>query len=202
MDARHSKRTELIGQIQAEQVKFDRNEGPLVANLIRIGTLLSELKPLAGRTWTTTARELGYHPRAASRLQKIGRRWQAEIGTEGSERLARLPPDPQKLEQLCRLSPEQLERLLGELDCKKADRKKVADAVKEVLGEEASPRGGGDIMKSISRVLTRLTAAVDRWRETDGDPRTRELVRGALADGLGRLQEALGSPLATDVGPR
>src|SRR5262245_60240497 len=124
-------------QIKSEQEKIHRTEGSAIASKVQIGVQLNKLQAAAGRTWTKTARELGYHPRAASRLQKLGSSWLAQIGTEGSEILNRLPADEQKLEWLCRLSEEQLRQLLEEGDWKKASRPQVIAAVKKIQGVEA-----------------------------------------------------------------
>jgi hypothetical protein len=94
--------TALFEEIRAQQQKVDAQEGDVVAALFRIGALLVQLKAKAQRTWTARVKDLGYHPRIARRLQKLGSSPLAENGLTESALLQRLPTDLMKLEWLCR----------------------------------------------------------------------------------------------------
>jgi hypothetical protein len=190
--AGQDKLEKLIRDIKTEQSKMAQKEGDIVSNLFRIGALINELQNAAGRTWTKQVQKLGYHPRAASRLQKIASSWQGEIGTLGSEILPRLPNDVQKLEWLCRLRREQLETLLARLDLKKVCRKEVTAAVKELLGESTTTQTtGGGIVKVINQLFARVMKAIEGWQQTGDDQETPEQLRGVLSGGLEQLQQAL-----------
>jgi hypothetical protein len=184
--------TALVGQIREEQQGIDRNDASTVVNQIRIGSLLIRLKAESGWTWTRTVREIGYHPRAASRLLRLGTSWLAGLGTAGSEFLHRLPTDLQKLDWLCRLTRTQLEQLLTELDCKHAGRAAVAAAVKHILNPGAEAPRTEDLPRAVGRVFKRVVSAIRRWHgEADTDSRRHEL-RGLLAAGLRQAQAVAG----------
>jgi hypothetical protein len=186
-----AKLEQLIRDIEAEQSKVARKEGEIVSNLVRIGALLVDLQTAAGRTWTERVRSLGYHPRAASRLQKIAFRWRDEIGTLGSDFLTRLPGDPQKLEWMCRLSREQLAALLDRMDCKQASRTEVSAAVKELLGQNTTRRRARGIVETVARLFTRMTKALEGWQQTDDGREAPDQLRDVLSGGLGQLRRVL-----------
>src|SRR5262249_54779605 len=175
------------------QEKINQHEGSTVARLIRIGALLIKLKTQAGRAWTKKAKELGYHPRTASRLQEVGGSWFVEIGTEGSDFLQGLPIDLQKLSWLSPLHREQLEKVLETMDCKKVSRKRVSGVVKKVLGvqeEVPDKTGQEDALKTIERLIDRLTKALVRFPEVVEET-TRQEVEDFLAGKLAEIKEAL-----------
>jgi hypothetical protein len=178
----------FVEQIKGEQEMIHRTEGSAIASKARIGVLLNELQAAAGRTWTKTARELGYHPRAASRLQMLGSSWLAQIGTNGSEILNRLPADEQKLEWLCRLSEAQLRQLLEAGDWKKASRPQVIAAVKKSLGEEAEQAkpASADVTKALGRIMKQLLKLIER-AQTEEEQRC---IQEALASVLQQVQQA------------
>jgi hypothetical protein len=185
--------TTLVEQIQARQRQIDENEGGTVANLIRIGALLIQLQAAAGRTWAETAKGLGYHPRAASRLQLLGRSWLAdEIGTKGSDLLSRLPADPQKLEWLCRLSRPQLEELLTDLDPKKATRRAVADAVKAMLNLDTPEKAGKDLPTVIARFFKKVASTIRRWQDEAGTGEGRDELHDLLVARLRQVEQQVG----------
>jgi hypothetical protein len=181
----------LIHNIKAKQSKVAKQEGDIVSNLVRIGVLLIELQSAAGRTWQRQVEKLGYHPRTASRLQKIALSWQGEIGTAGSEILSRLPTDLQKLEWLSRLSREQLGTLLAWLDLKKASRNEVTAAVKELLGATAATRTKGSVVKVINQLFTRMAKVLAGWHQAGNGEETPEQLRVAFHSGVQELQQAL-----------
>ena len=196
---------EVLNKIRAEQGKLDRSEGAIVPIMVAIGVHLCELKKCSGRQWGNSVRELDYHPRAASRLQKLAGTWWREIGTIGSDLLAKLPADPQKAERLCRLSREQLETFLAKEDCKKLNRKQIKDAVKAILGEYDEPKTQtcGDVAKSIERSFVRMKDKIEVWsqQQQPGDDE-RSQIQDLLASGITELTAILDSPVTTSEDQR
>jgi hypothetical protein len=184
---------DLVKKVRNEQKKIRDHEGGVVLNLVNIGALLIRLQDAAEESWIKTARDLGYHPRTASRLQKLGASWWAEIGTEGSDLLRRLPPDAQKLEWLCRLSRDQLLALPKRAKSKEANRKEVIDAVKDVLGElTVDPRPiRRNLVKDAERFVFRLQAALAGNGGVVPDREVLERLRAVLADGVAQIEAAL-----------
>jgi hypothetical protein len=184
----------VVEQIKGEQEKIHRTEGSAIASLVQIGVLLIQLQAAAGRTWTRTARELGYNPRTASRLQKLGSSWLAQIGTAGSEILNRLPADIQKLEWLCRLSEEHLRQLLANGDLKMTSRSKVIAEVKKILGEDeaqAQP-ASTDVARALDRILKQLLKLIEGAQTEE-----QKCIREILVSRLQKVQQALAQKTAS-----
>jgi hypothetical protein len=141
-----AKRVEaIVRAISNKQARIGKSERVNIVVSIEIGVALIELKREAQKDWAKRARELGYHPRAASRLQLLGRMWGDWIGPNGSDLLARLPADIKVLERVCRIPVEQLEEFLDGKDAserdeaKPWDRKRLAKEVNDRIGEPARP---------------------------------------------------------------
>jgi hypothetical protein len=182
-----------MAQIRAEQSKIDRNEGQIVASYVELGRLLLDMKNRAKRTWTQQVQQIGYHPRAASRLQQLAKGWwTAIIGTNGSDLFDRLPPDPQKLEWLCRLTREQMQKLLNESDPKRASRKEVIATVKAMLGKATTPRPK-DPLEPIKRRFDGLVNCIRQLADDEIDEAVRAMAAESLADKLAELQAAMES---------
>jgi hypothetical protein len=141
-----AKRVEaIVRRISSKQAGIGKNERANVRVSVEIGVDLIELKREAGKCWAKRARELGYHPRAASRLQLLGRMWGDWIGPNGSDLLARLPADLKVLERVCQIPVEQLEEFLNCKDASERDevkpwnRKRFAAEVDARIGKAARP---------------------------------------------------------------
>jgi hypothetical protein len=186
---------ELIEQVRSEQSKIGQDEGRTVSCLARIGALLNEIQIVAGRTWTKLVAELGYHPRAATRYQRLGASWIARIGTTGSEFLNHLPSDIQKLDWLCRLTPEQLRVLLQNVDLKNSTRNAVKGAVKAVLGIPSdAPTTRGDIariLKLVDRFSSQMIKALECLDVSALDNQARQRIQALLEGCLKNLHVAL-----------
>jgi hypothetical protein len=188
--------TALLQEIRAEQHKVDAQEGDVVAALFRIGALLVRLKQQAQRAWTAQVKDLGYHPRVARRLQKLGSSPLAENGLAESALLQRLPTDLMKLEWLCRLKPKPLSKVLAAVDCKAGSRKAVIDAAKTTLNIPKRPRPRANVrglLQAFNRFVGRVQSAVAECGDgEDGQELRRQLGTG-LADGFDKLREILGA---------
>jgi hypothetical protein len=140
----------IVRAISTKQSRIGKNERANIPLWIAIGVDLSRLKHAAGKGWAKRARELGYHPREASRYQKIGEAWGHRIGTIGSDLLAKLPADLKMLERICQIPWEQLGDFLGAKEDveriegsdgkpRRWDRKRLADEVNARIGEAPRP---------------------------------------------------------------
>jgi hypothetical protein len=185
----------ILNGIRAEQARIDNNEGDVVASMIRIGRHLGELRKLARRDWGKRLKEVQINPRVASRYTNIAKSCLGEIGLNESDSLPRLPPDLLKLEWLCKLDREHLESLLDKLDCKKAARRDVIAAVKEILGIPDSERGV-DPEKLIKRGFQRMVKAVGQLMDDEPDPTGLQRLGGLIDTGVQQLRDALGSSTA------
>jgi hypothetical protein len=146
------------------------------------------------------------NPRTARRLLLIGETWWCDSGTLGSTILARLPVDLQKLSWLCRLDRDQLDELVECLDCRKASRRTVVDAVKTMLGEQDTPQGTPTsspvemFVASFRRGLAKLVSAL---AESGGgqpvDPSIVDRLRSAVDAELTRLRPDIAAVLDTPV---
>src|SRR4051812_18437393 len=102
---------QILERVKENEKKAKSNEGASISNVIEMGRLFRELKAKAPRVWGRKLKQLGYHERVASRYLKIGESWPTPDQTPGSDLLAKLPSDVQKLEWLCRLPVDELERV-------------------------------------------------------------------------------------------
>jgi hypothetical protein len=169
-----------------------RNEGAAVLHLTQIGELLVELRQCITRGWDRHVTEIGFAPKVARRLQRLGSSWWARSGLDEST-LSQLPADLMKLEWLCRLSPQKLRDLLFTLDCKKAVRQTIIDAVQASLGfRPTRPILTANDVATLKRHFSRLIERVDRARARASDEAghqgldafllaAAEIVRGKLA---------------------
>jgi hypothetical protein len=180
----------VVRKIKAEQDRLDNNDAPTVGSHLALGRLLAELRRLAKRTWLKQVKALGYDRRVASRYVTIGTNPLAEMGLIESHLLARLPPDVMKLEWVCRLPAEQLEKLTAELDVKKASRPRVIREVKKILGLELTTRRP-DLATQIDRAVQGVGALVDRISTEETDAAQRHLLLGELAAALEEVQQTL-----------
>jgi hypothetical protein len=182
----------IVEQIRAEQQKIARNEGRTIECYIAIGLHFAELKALASRRWAKHLKPLGYSARATSRLMKIGNHWGSEIGPLEAEILDRLPPDAHKCESLCRLGREQLLVLLGKLDCRKASRKEVSEAVSQELGEEPlPPKPAPPVADQVGRKIEQISDIIEEWRESAPTDDLRQQLLGLLTEGFEGIRGAL-----------
>jgi hypothetical protein len=133
----------IVRDILTKQSRIGNNERANIPLWVAIGVDLIGLKREAGKGWLKRARELGYHPRQASRYQKLGETWGDKIGTIESDFLVKLPADLNVLERICQIPFEQLGDFLGA--------KENAEAIE---GSDGKPRRWD---------RKRLAAEVDAW---------------------------------------
>jgi hypothetical protein len=188
--------TALIKQIRAEQHRIARHEGNVVGSLIKLGELLIKLQAQSGRTWTKRVEKLGYSPRAASRLQKLGSKWGPEIGTGGSDLLHQMPSDLQKLVWLCQLSQEQLQTLHGKINLKKTSRSIVIAEVKSILGiETAKKKADGE--EVLTRAFKKLESIIQQRYDSAPDETTRTCLSDTILIRLKGLKERFAQQLTS-----
>ena len=120
----------LVQKIQTLDHRLARSEDEAVAATNEKGQLLTDLKACAKRTWGKRLGEVGLNPRVASRLMSVGA-WGRDFGPVGSDLLAKLPQDVQKLEWLVKLAPESLRQFVEDIDCRAKPRATVIKAVKD-----------------------------------------------------------------------
>jgi len=181
----------LVGEIQKEQRKIDRFEGDIVASRIRLGNHLAQLRRLANGDWAKQLSVLEMSPRVASRYLKIAQHWPTEIGLKESDLLPRLPTDLLKLEWLCRVPQDRLGPLLDELDCKRANRRQVVAAVRDVLDEAPPARTERDAQQFVERFTNRIMRTVDKLHETFPDAEQQDQARELLVIRFREIQVAL-----------
>jgi hypothetical protein len=192
--SQQSEITKIRAEIRAEQQKIDRNEGNVIASWIAIGERLAALQAASGRTWGKQLEGLGYHPRVASRLQKLAKAWGGKIGRIASDLLPQLPADLNKIETLCRLDQEQLRDLLRNINCKKISRRDLVAEVRAALGEEPpTTKSGGsdDTLKAIERLLARLAERLEDLKGEAAGAVLGEQLKESLKNGIARLQESI-----------
>ena len=184
---------ELFRDIQNRQEMLANLEGDGIEHLVRIGVVLHRLKGASGRSWGERLKTLGYSPRVATRLMKVGKAWDPENRHQASELFPRLTNDLNKLEWLCRLSFEQLHALLDLIDVRKATRGAVVARVREILQLAPSPRAGTDkgLVGSIEKTFDRLGVALDRIKGECLAPEQAARAREAMEAGISRLQAGL-----------
>jgi hypothetical protein len=182
-------------KIEKEEQSKAKNDAAIVRSQVRIGGWLVELQKHIRKTWTNDVKAMGYHPRVARRLQKLGASWWcAENGLHESVPVEKLPIDLCKLEWLCRLNEEQLRELLGQQDCKGLPRPKVSRAVKAMLGiqtRKANTAPQAAVVNAVERFVQRLSARITELRQEGLAPQAREQVVVALDDGFAQFRRAL-----------
>src|SRR5262245_40165388 len=109
----------ILTGIQKVMGKAARNEAEAVVLALELGRRFKELKEAVPRRGLEELNKLGFNERVARRYLKLAEEWTPDR-TPGSDLLARLPHDLQKLEWLCRLSLQQLGAICLVLDCRKA----------------------------------------------------------------------------------
>jgi hypothetical protein len=173
---------DIVRAIQTKQAQIGRNERAIIPHLVAIGVHLIALQHEAGKGWLKHVRQLGYHPREASRYQKLGASWGEKIGTIGSDFLAKLPTDLKMLEQICRVPVEQLGAFLGAKEDAEAkegsdgkprrwDRKRLANVVNDWIGEAPKPPrqpSPEQILVSLDRALSKMASALEQSNAQDG----------------------------------
>jgi hypothetical protein len=191
-----------VEEIRLHQRKVASQEGDVVATLFRIGALLVQLKEQAKRTWTAQVKELGYHPRVARRLQKLGSSPLSQNGLDESALLQRLPTDLLKLEWICRLEPKSLTEILTAVDCKAGSRTAVIDAAKAALNIPRKPRLRANVqglLQAFDRFLGRVQAAVTECGDGEDGQELRLQLGTGLTDGFEKLREILDAGRPADA---
>jgi hypothetical protein len=166
----------IVRDILTKQSRIGKNARANIPLWVAIGVDLIRLKREAGKGWLKRARELGYHPRQASRYQKLGETWGDTIRPIGSDLLAKLPADLKVLERICQIPVEQLGDFLGAKENAEAiegsdgkpsrwDRNRLAAEVDAWIG--AAPRpprppSPEQIVRSFERVVSKTASALQR----------------------------------------
>jgi hypothetical protein len=208
-----AKRVEaIIRAIQTMQAQIGQNERANIPHLVAIGVELIVLQREAGKGWAKWVRHLGYHPREASRYQKLGETWGDKIGTNGSDFLAKLPGDLKMLELISRVPFEQLGAFLVAKEAKEAiegsdgklrrwDRKRLAAEVNAWISEAPRPPRPPSperIIRSFERAVSK-TALAFRQLGTEGvsSNELRARLHGVLDEAIDQL-EATSEPETID----
>jgi hypothetical protein len=161
----------LVNTIRLKSQALALAEGNLVEGLIALARDINALSVLCKRKWLHELKKIGLHQRVAFRFREIGRSWWcSQDGPIGSALAQQLPYDLHKLEWLCRLSKEDLEELLKDLDPQKEGRSRVIKAAQRRLG-----------LKAPSAKAAKITppALFKRWQKNVGN--TLDLIE-ALGD--------------------
>jgi hypothetical protein len=198
----------IVRAIQTKQVQIGKNERANIPLWVAIGVDLIGLKREAGKGWLKRARELGYHPREASRYQKLGETWGEKIGTIGSDFLAKLPADLKVLERICHIPLEQLGDFLGAKENAEAiegsdgkprrwDRKRLAAEVNAWIGEAPRPPRPPSperIIQSFERAVSTTASALQR-SNTDGVSfnELRDRLHSVLDEAIDQLEATSGN---------
>jgi hypothetical protein len=195
---------ELIGKIQAEQKKLNAGEGRALRSTLRIGEHLLALQTLVKRGWGKQVKQLGMDRRVATRHVTVARWFLKEFGpqdgasageggdeTPESHLLDKLPAELLRLEQLARLTRDQLVQLADEMDLRKATRAAVTKAVQKLVGpaKTRQPKrapGLPAVQKSLKKSLDLVTGQFE-----SGRPDEREQLTTVVTGWLRQFQETL-----------
>jgi hypothetical protein len=180
----------VVQKIKAEQDRLNESDAPAVGSHLRLALLLAELRRLAKRNWLKLVKALGYDKRVANRYASIGTYLLTKMGLTESHLRAMLPPDVMKLEWVCRLTAEQLEKLTAAIDVKKASRPRVIREVKKILGLEVTARRP-DLATQIDRAMQQFASLVGKISTEEPDAAQRQLLLGEMAAGVAEVQEML-----------
>jgi hypothetical protein len=186
----------LLKKIKEEQAKLNTHETDAVASVIRIARHLTELRPLAKKTWTTNVKSLGMDPRVARRYLRLGRSWLGQNGLSESVLLAHLPSNIMKVEWICRLTREQLSELLATMDTRTESRNKVIAAVRAALGQEPRKKAKPDIAAVVEKLVKHLVESIHRLREECSRADDKGRAGGLLAAGLEQVRGVLQQEVA------
>jgi Protein of unknown function (DUF3102) len=175
-------------RIRTWQREIRESGGNNVLHKTNIGGVLADLKRKRrdkGKAWEAwVENEFGYSKREASRLMLIYENWGTRIGSDGADSLlSRFPDETQKLEWICRVPWEELERFEGEVDCHALDRNAVKKNVLAVIGGSELK----DIMKNVFRRMCSILAVMP--------PPSRDEFYTWLADEFGKLPAGTFSPV-------
>jgi hypothetical protein len=182
------------------QKALEKDEGRVVRYQVVIGVELVKLQRLSKRTWTKDVVALGFNPRTARRLQRLGDNWGGQNGLNQSV-LESLPNDVMKLEWLCQLPLEKLPAFLHANDCKSLPRAAVIAAVKSVLGLAEAPLDPAAALdRNLRRLKNQIESAIEQLDEAPAS-NVQDPIRDELSDACQRLQQAVKPDPATSAQP-
>jgi hypothetical protein len=197
----------LVRAIQTKQTLIGQSEGAIIPHLVAIGVDLIALQREAGKGWLKWARQLGYHPREASRYQKLGETWGEKIRTIGSDFLAKLPADVKLLERICQIPFEELGDFLrarenveaiedSDAKPRRWDRKNIAAEVIAWIGQPPRPPrppSPEQIVRSVERAVSKMALALQR-SNTEGVSfnELRARLHGVLDKAIDQLEATSG----------
>jgi hypothetical protein len=194
---------EVVAAIVAEQQKIEAEEkgmrpreARVIGSQIEIGRRLAASKTFvkrAGKPWTKFVEaELGYAPRVARRLVRVGASKWAASGPSGSV-LEELPGDLHKLDALSPLDLSQLQGLLAAANLKQMDRTDIAAHVREILGKKRSPSTaspGTRLLKLIGRFAAKALAEIEDGKGAGFEPEARQECLDTLDSSCRQIREA------------
>jgi len=187
---------DLRKQIVQEMEQLHQGEGCLVLKAIRLAQLFVSLRCTVRRNhWLRELKKLNYEERIVRRYLTIGDSWWITAQAQGSVLITSLPFDLHKLEWLCRLSQEQLEKLSSCRNLQEDSRAEVISRVKQFLQEEdevseTSEPSLADIQKRFDSNVIRIMNAIDELPEDTTDEQRLEILE-TLNKGFKEIEEAL-----------
>jgi len=186
------KAQEILQRIRELRKQARRTDAEMAKLNIELGLRFIELKATAAGTWEAKLEKLGFSPRVIRRLMKAASVLAGPDGTVAPRLLARLPGDPIKLETLCGLQRDEIERLVSEHDCRLLDRQEVAALVRERQGKK--PGGDQKVANQLEAIRQTWALAIQGLLKKVGkieDAAERERLIEALYESLDDLREAL-----------
>lgn len=195
----------IVNSIKSALAEIDQAEGPVILKKIEVGKLLNELRKKAGTGWIVAAKLADLDHRTALRYRAIARSWWGESGLD-AELATKLPSDLQKLEYLCRLSPQQLESWVRFGRAKEMSRARLIMEVQKELGKKATaPRPDTPtferLEKACDKAVDDLLNVVVLAKGELADQCQRELIIELILERITEVQSAVGGDNETDSDP-
>jgi len=186
----------LIQKIKDAMSLAAVDEGKVVLHHIELARLYSELRGLVKRRkWEETLKGIGVSPRVANRYLAIAKGWW--VARElAPDLLSKLPCDVHKLEQLSKLTVEQLTAVTTSLDCKDCSRAQVTESVIRWIGDKPNLSTDEDeIAKALkkrwsSHSKAMVTVATDVFEE-GFQPSERKKLLDELYANMAEIEKAL-----------
>jgi hypothetical protein len=194
---------DVVRRIKGLQREMAGREGDLVVIAVEIGQLLLQLQSVAKGSWTKHAKDLGYHPRMANRYMALAKGWWTGPRLMESSLLDKLPPDLQKLTWLVKLDEDQLAECVEWLDCRKASRTQVIEAVKRKLhiaefAKAARPITVDQVLRDCDRFVNRASEAIENAGSDLPDADARRRLLNELRGRFSQLEQLLSDQQGSD----
>jgi len=175
-------------------------EGKAVLHTIELAGRYVQLRgSVRNGRWLKVLEGLKVSPRVASRYLAIGDTWWVQDQPPGADLLAQLPSDLCKLEQLAKLSPEELPKFLSVVPCKTCGRGKVIKLVESWIGEKPSASADQkvtvkDLKKRWADYVRRMVNAIGSLDDQAADDEIRGQLLADLEAKFSEVEEALTEP--------